>query len=95
MCMPHPSAPETYITELDKDPAFTNTLMSMRKFSGSVPGNKIISPPPVEEAERPIKPEDTCILDVGLGRFFKTEQMQVETNKLTSSLYGAIRRYNF
>ena len=93
--MPHPSAPETYITELDKDPAFTDTLKPMRKFSGSVPGNKIISPPRVEEAERPLKPEDTCILGFWLGRSFKTEQMQVETNKLTSSLYCAIRRYNF
>ena len=35
MCMPQPSTPLTYITELDKDPAFTDTLMPMRKLSGS------------------------------------------------------------
>ena len=62
----HPNAPETYITELDKEPAFTNTLKPMRKFSGSVPGNKIISPPPVKDPESPIYAEDTSILAFGL-----------------------------
>ena len=86
MCMPQPSTPETYVAELDIDPSFTDKLMPMRKFSDSAPGNEIISPPPPEDPARPIDPEETRILGFGLGRSSKIEQMQFETNKLTSSL---------
>ena len=86
MCMPQPEAPETYVAHLDKDPAFVDVLMPIRKFKGSVPGHEIISPPPLEDTERPIDAEETRILGFGLGRSSKIEQMQVETNKLTSSL---------
>ena len=86
ICMPQPNTPETYVTELDRDPAFTDILMPMRKFTGSAPLNEIISPPPAEDPDRPIDPEDTRILGFGLGRSSKIEQMQVETNELTSSL---------
>ena len=86
MCLPQPSTPETYVTELDIDPSFTDELMPMRKFSDSAPGNEIISPPPPEDPARPIDPEETRILGFGLGRSSIVEQMQVETNKLTSSL---------
>ena len=86
MCMPQPEAPETYVAHLDKDPAFTDVLMPKRKFINSVPGHEIISPPPPEDTERPIDAEENRILGFGLGRSSKIEQMQVETNKLTSSL---------
>ena len=86
MSMPRPEAPETYVAHLDKDPAFTDVLMPMRKFINSVPGHEIISPPPLEDTERPVDAEENRILGFGLGRSSKVEQMQVETNKLTSSL---------
>ena len=86
MCMPQPEAPETYVAHLDRNPAFVDVLMPMRKFKGSVPGHEIISPPPPEDTERPIDAEEERILGFGLRRTSKIEQMQVETNKLTSSL---------
>ena len=86
MCMPQSKAPETYVAQLDKDPAFVDVLMPIRKFKGSVPGHEIISPPPLQDTERPIYPEETRILGFGLCRSSKFEQMQVETNKLTRSL---------
>ena len=86
MCMPRPETPETYIAHLGRDPAFTDEIMPTRKISGSAPGNEIISPPPPYDPERPIDPEETRVLGFGLGRSSKIEQMQVETNKLTSSL---------
>ena len=52
--MPQPKAPETYVTELDRDPAFVDVLMPIRKFVGSVPGHEIISPPPLQDTENPI-----------------------------------------
>ena len=48
MLMPQPHAPETYVADLDRIPTFTDALMPMKKFIGSVPGNEIISPPPPE-----------------------------------------------
>ena len=84
--MPQPSTPETYVAELDIDPSSSDILVPMRKFSDSAPGKEIISPPPPEDPARPIDPEETRILGFGLGRSSKIEQMQVETNKLTSSL---------
>ena len=86
MCMPQPEAPETYIAQLGRDPAVSDEIVPTRKISGSAPGNEIIEPPPPEDAERPIDAEETRILGFGLGRSSKVEQMQVETNKLTSSL---------
>ena len=83
--MPQLEAPETYVAHIDRDPAYTDVLMPMRKLIGSVPGKDIISPPP-EDTERPIDAEENRILGFGLGRSSKVEQMQVETNKLTSSL---------
>ena len=82
MSMPQPSTPKTYVAELDIDPSSTDTLTPIRKFSDSAPGKEIISPPPPEDPARP----ETRILGFGLGRSSKIEQMQVETNKLTSSL---------
>ena len=79
-------ASETYVAQLDIDPPSTDILMPIRKFSGSAPGKEIISPPPAEDPARPIDPEETRVLGFGLGRSSKIEQMQVETNKLTSSL---------
>ena len=58
----------------------------MRKFIGSVPGHKIISPPPLEDTERPIDAEDNRIMGFGLRRQSKGEQLQVEAYKLISSL---------
>ena len=86
MCMPQPEAPETYVAQLDRDPAFNDVLMPKRKFIGSVAGKEIISPPPPEDEERPIDADENRILGFGLGRSSRVEQMQVETNKLTSSL---------
>ena len=86
MCMPRALASETYVAQLDIDPSSTDKLMPIRKFSGSAPGKEIISPPPAEDPARPIDAEETRILGFGLGRSSKIEQMQVETNKLTSSL---------
>ena len=57
MCMPQPEAPETYVAHLDRNPAFVDVLMPMRKFKGSVPGHEIISPPPLQDTERPIDAE--------------------------------------
>ena len=84
--MPQPKAPETYIAHLGRDPAFRDEIVPIRKNIGSAPGNEVISPPPPEDVDRPIDPEETRVLGFGLGRSSDIEQMQVETNKLTSSL---------
>ena len=86
MCMPQPEAPETYVAHLARDPAIIEKLVPKRKISGSVPGNEIIEPPPPEDPERPVDAEEIRVLGFGLGRSSDIEQMQVETNKLTSSL---------
>ena len=86
MSMPQPSAPVTYVAELDIDPSSTDVLIPMRKFCDSAPGKEIIYPPPAVDLARPIDPEETRILGFGLRRTSKMEQMQVETNKLTSYL---------
>ena len=84
--MPQPEAPGTYVAHLGRDPAFIDTLVPTKKNSGSVPGNEIIDPPPPQDPERPVDAEEIRVLGFGLGRSSNIEQMQVEANKLTSSL---------
>ena len=49
-------------------------------------GVDVIGPPPPDDPDRPIYPDEYRVLGFGLGRSTPIEQMQVETNKVTSSL---------
>ena len=85
MSIPQLHTPETYIAQLVPDPAFLTQIMPPRNVV-TTSGGDIILPPPPEEADRPIYPDECRVLGFGLGRSTNIEQMQVETNKVASSL---------
>ena len=85
MSMPRQLTPDTYIAQLIPDPSLQPKLMPLRNID-TISGGDIIAPPPPEEADRPIYPDECRVLGFGLGRSTNIEQMQVETNKVTSSL---------
>ena len=85
MCMPRLLTPDTYIAELSPDPAFTQQIVPVRNVDTTT-GCDVIAPPPPEDPDRPIYPDETRVLAFGLGRSTELEQKQVETNKVASSL---------
>ena len=85
MSMPRQLTPDTYIAQLIPDPSLQPKLMPLRNID-TISGGDIIAPPPPEEADRPIYPDECRVLGFGLGRSTNIEQMQVETNKVASSL---------
>ena len=86
MCLPQPEAPFTYFAEIVGITNSSNEVVPVQKFPESIPGNEVISMPQPTDNERPVDPLETRTIAFGLGRSSGVEQMQVETNKLTSSL---------
>ena len=85
MSMPQQLTPDTYIAQLIPDPSLQPKILPLRNVDTTSVGD-IIAPPSPEEPDRPIYPDECRVLGFGLGRSTNIEQMQVETNKVASSL---------
>ena len=85
ICTPRQLIPDTYIAQLIPNPALKPKLVPLRLVD-DISGGDAIAPPPLDSLNRPIDQEECRVLGFGLGRSTNIEQMQVETNKVTSSL---------
>ena len=86
MSYPRQRASKTYITEIIADPENTSEIIPKRRFPRNINGDEIISDPPVINTLSPVDPSDLRVVTFGLRRTSKIEQIQSESNSLTSVL---------
>ena len=86
MAYPRPFSEKTYIADIVPDPTITNELVPIRRFPTDINGDERISDPPQQSDNSPIDPFDERTLAYGLRRASMAEQIQCESNPLTTVL---------
>ena len=86
LAYPPQMAAATYYAEIMAGPSKPKDLVPIRRFPRTVLGQETISDPPVLNEALPVDPDDERIIASGLRRTNKIDQMQAESNPLTTSL---------